>query len=99
MNSITQNSQLPNLAEFKVQEVKPAIDTLLENADHNLQQALKEQNPTWQTLLKLEEDDEITQAFSSISHMNSVYNTKELRESYEYAIAKLTEFYTKSWTK
>ncbi|AIT09284.1 peptidase M3 [Candidatus Francisella endociliophora] len=96
MNSITQNTQLPNFAQFKVEEVKPAIDFLLKVADENLQEALKEQNPTWRTLLKLEEDDEkITQAFSSISHMNAVCNTKELRESYEYAIAKLTEFYTK----
>ena len=96
MNSITQNTDLPNLSQFKVDEVKPAIDSLLEIADKNLKQALETKNPNWNTLLNLEENDEkITQAFSSISHMNAVCNTKELRESYEYAIAKLTEFYTK----
>lgn len=96
MNSITQNTDLPNLSQFKVDEVKPAIDSLLEIADKNLKQALETTNPNWNTLLDLEENDEkITQAFSSISHMNAVCNTKELRESYEYAIAKLTEFYTK----
>lgn len=96
MNSITQTTDLPNLSQFKVNEVKPAIDSLLEDADKNLKQALETRDPCWSTLLKLEENDEkITQAFSSISHMNAVCNTKELRESYEYAIAKLTEFYTK----
>ena len=96
MNSITQNTDLPNLSQFKVDEVKPAIDSLLEIADKNLKQALETKNPNWNTLLNLEENDEkITQAFSSISHINAVCNTKELRESYEYAIAKLTEFYTK----
>ncbi|MED7788759.1 M3 family metallopeptidase [Francisella sp. 19X1-34] len=96
MNSITQNTDLPNLSQFKINEVKPAIDSLLEIADKNLKQALETKNPSWNTLQKLEENDEkITQAFSSISHMNAVCNTKELRESYEYAIAKLTEFYTK----
>ncbi|WP_150466688.1 M3 family metallopeptidase [Francisella sp. SYW-9] len=96
MNSITQNTNLPNLSQFKVDEVKPAIDSLLEIADKNLKQALETKNPSWNTLLNLEENDEkITQAFSSISHMNAVCNTKELREGYEYAIAKLTEFYTK----
>ncbi|API86251.1 M3 family metallopeptidase [Francisella uliginis] len=96
MNSITQNTDLPNLSQFKVDEVKPAIDSLLEIADKNLKQALETKEPNWNTLLNLEENDEkITQAFSSISHMNAVCNTKELRESYEYAIAKLTEFYTK----
>ncbi|QIW09540.1 M3 family metallopeptidase [Francisella sp. LA112445] len=96
MNSITQSTDLPNLSQFKVDEVKPAIDSLLEIADRNLKQALETKDPSWSTLLNLEENDEkITQAFSSISHMNAVCNSKELRESYEYAIAKLTEFYTK----
>ncbi|BCD91540.1 oligopeptidase A [Francisella halioticida] len=96
MNSITQNTNLPNLSQFKVDEVKSTIDSLLEMVNDNLKQALKIQNPNWNTLLKLEESDEkITQNFSSISHMNAVCNTKELRESYEYAIAKLTKFYTK----
>lgn len=96
MNSIIESSDLPKLAEFKVDEVKEAIDYLLEQATNNLKTALDDDNPNWETLLRLEEDDEkITQAFSSISHMNAVCNSKELRENYEYAIAKLTEFYTK----
>lgn len=96
MNSIIENSNLPNLADFKINEVKPAIDQLLKDADNSLQKALQEKNPNWQTLLKLEEDDEkVTQAFSSISQINSVCNSTELRESYEYAISRLTDFYTK----
>ncbi|APC92097.1 MULTISPECIES: M3 family metallopeptidase [Francisella] len=96
MNSIIEESDLPKLAEFKVDEVKPAIDYLFSQAETNLEKALQDQNPSWQTLLKLEEDDEkINQAFSTISHMNAVCNSKELRESYEYALAKLTDYYTK----
>ncbi|MFV9967532.1 MAG: M3 family metallopeptidase [Francisella endosymbiont of Hyalomma asiaticum] len=96
MNSIIEDSNLPKLAEFKVDEVKPAIDYLFSQAKTNFEKALQTQNPSWQTLLKLEEDDEkISQAFSTISHMNAVCNSKELRESYEYAIAKLTDYYTK----
>ena len=96
MNSIIEDSNLPKLAEFKVDEVKPAIDYLFSQAKTNFKKALQTQNPSWQTLLKLEEDDEkISQAFSTISHMNAVCNSKELRESYEYAIAKLTDYYTK----
>ncbi|MDE5014907.1 M3 family peptidase, partial [Francisella tularensis subsp. holarctica] len=72
------------------------IDKLFSLAQSNLENALQTQNPNWQTLLKLEEDDEkISQAFSTISHMNAVCNSKELRESYEYTIAKLTDYYTK----
>lgn len=96
MNSIIEDSNLPKLAEFKVDEVKPAIDYLFSQAKTNFEKALQTQNPSWQTLLKLEEDDEkISQAFSTISHMNAVCNSKELRESYEYTIAKFTDYYTK----
>ncbi|MEY8674119.1 M3 family metallopeptidase [Francisella philomiragia] len=96
MNSILEESNLPKLAEFKTDEVKPAIDHLFEHAETNLQKALQERNPSWQTLLQLEVDDEkISQAFSTIAHMNAVCNSKELRESYEYAVTKLTDYYTK----
>ncbi|QIV94974.1 M3 family metallopeptidase [Allofrancisella frigidaquae] len=96
MNSILEHSSLPDLANFKEPEVKPAIDTAIEQAQTNLKNTLKVKNISWETILKLEEDDEkITQVFSTISHMNAVCNTKELRESYEYAVTKLTNFYTK----
>ncbi|AJC49505.1 M3 family metallopeptidase [Allofrancisella guangzhouensis] len=96
MNSILKYSVLPDLADFKENEVKTAIDTVIEEAENNLENALKTKSITWETLLKLEEDSEkITQAFSTISHMNAVCNTKELRESYEYVVTKLTNFYIK----
>ena len=96
MNSIIEDSNLPKLAEFKVDEVKPAIDYLFSQAETNLEKALQTQSPSWQTLLNLEEDNEkISQAFSTISHMNAACNSKELRESYEYATSKLTDYYTK----
>jgi oligopeptidase A len=96
MNSLLQYSDLPNLAGFKADEIKPAIDEAISKADTNLQNTLKLKNIIWEDLLKLEEDDEtITQICSSISHLNAVCNTPELRDGYEYTVAKLTEFYTK----
>lgn len=96
MNSLLNYSDLPNLADFDPNEIKPAIDESLIHAQTNLDNTLKQEKITWQDLLKLEEDDEkITQICSSISHLNAVCNTPELRDGYEYAVSKLTEFYTK----
>lgn len=96
MNSLLQYSDLPNLAGFKADDIKPAIDEAISKADTNLQNTLKLKNITWADLLKLEEDDEtVTQICSSISHLNAVCNTPELRDGYEYTVAKLTDFYTK----
>jgi oligopeptidase A len=96
MNSLLKSSHLPDLANFKATDVKPAIDKIIEDAEHNLQQTIDKNTASWGALLKLEEDDEkITEVLSSISHMNSVCNTPELRKDYEYTISKLTEFHTK----
>ena len=96
MNSLLRYSDLPDLANFKTDEIKPAIDKAISQADTNLQSTLKLKNITWVDLLKLEEDDEtITQICSSISHLNAVCNTPELRDGYEYTVTKLTDFYTK----
>ena len=96
MNSLLEYSDLPNLANFKADEIKSAIDKVISEADTNLQNTLKSKNITWVDLLKLEEDDEIiTQICSSISHLNAVCNTPQLRDGYEYTVAKLTGFYTK----
>ena len=96
MNSLLTYSDLPNLANFNADEIKTAIDESLTTAQTNLDNTLKQQQISWIDLLKLEEDDEkITQICSTISHLNAVCNTPELRDGYEYAISKLTEFYTK----
>ena len=96
MNSLLEYSDLPNLANFKANDIKPAIDEAISQADTNLQDTLKLKHITWIDLLKLEEDDEkITQICSSISHLNAVCNSQELRAGYEYAVTKLTDFYTK----
>ncbi len=96
MNSLLQYSDLPNLSNLKTDEIKPAIDEAISQADTNLQNTLKLTQITFNDLLKLEEDDEkITQICSSISHLNAVCNTPELRDGYEYVVDKLTDFYTK----
>lgn len=96
MNSLLEYSDLPNLANFKADEIKPAIDKIISVADTNLKNTLKLTNITWQDLLKLEDDDEkISQVCSTISHLNAVCNTPKLRDGYEYAISQLTDFYTK----
>ena len=70
MNSIIEDSNLPKLAKFKVDEVKSEIDYLFSQAKTNLEKVLQTQNPSWQTLLKLEEDDEKNKPsiFNNLTH-------------------------------
>ena len=95
MNSLLQSTQYPKLADFKYSEVNDAIDSVLADAEKTVKKALSSEK-NWQSVQMLEEADEkVTQAFSSIGHMNAVQNSEELRKAYEYAVAKLTEYYTK----
>ena len=96
MNSLLVESALPKLADFRDDEVKSAIDDVLEKSEVTVKKVLTCENKNWNTIQLLEEADEkVTQVFSSMSHMNAVQNSDALRENYEYAVEKITEFYTK----
>ncbi|MFC4892516.1 M3 family metallopeptidase [Pseudofrancisella aestuarii] len=96
MNSLLVESSLPKLADFKDSEVKGAVDFVLGKAQEAVENVLKHSSKKWSELQKLEEvDEKITQVFSSIAHMNAVCNSEQLRKDYEYAVAKVTEYYTK----
>lgn len=79
-------------------DAKKAIPFLIERNTKEIDSLLaKTSHPTWDNLLKPIEqlDDELDQAWSPISHLNSVMNTPELREAYHECLSKLTEYQIK----
>lgn len=96
-NPLLQPFVLPPFAQLKAEHVEPAINTLIER---NLAaiNALTEQqsHPTWDSLVAPLEalDDELNKAWSPVSHLNSVANTKELREAYHQCLPKLSDYGT-----
>jgi oligopeptidase A len=95
-NPLLDFSGLPRFDEVKAAHVTPAIDRLLDQGRIILEQlASSTETPTWENFVRPMEDmeEQISRAWSQVSHMNAVVNSPELREAYNDNLPKLTAFY------
>jgi len=100
-NPLLESHRLPPFSSIQPEHVKPAIESLLErNRERiaSLLAALKASGdtPTWASLVApLEQwDDELSQAWSPVGHLNGVLNTDELREAYNACLPLLSQYST-----
>ncbi len=88
-------SGLPKFDEVKPAHISPAIDSLIAEGRALVEQlAASTETPTWENFaLKLEDHSEkLARTWSQVGHMNAVVNSPELREAYNYNLAKLTDY-------
>ncbi|HRE30364.1 MAG TPA: M3 family metallopeptidase, partial [Candidatus Berkiella sp.] len=96
-NPLLEPFDLPPFARIQAEHVASAINTLIERNLQQIDELIKTQErPTWDSLIAPIEalDDELNKAWSPVSHLNSVVNTKELREAYHQCLPKLSEYGT-----
>jgi len=97
-NSLLQLSALPDFSMFKNEDVGPAIEKVLKNAQTTLDSVtqLPTDELTWDNSAKRVEEslDDINSVWSTVSHLNAVKNTADLRKVYEENQQELTNFYT-----
>ena len=95
-NPLLETYELPPFGLIKAKHVLPAIDTILAENRSAVAALLEQSLFSWENLIRpLEElDDRLAQAFSPVSHMNSVVNTSEMRDAYNEALPKLSEYHT-----
>ena len=97
MNSaVSVINNLPAFSAFEATKLNTQVDTLLANCREQLQALLKQGDFTWKALIQpLEDlDVEIGAVWGIAGHLHSVLNSDELREAYNEAQPKVTEFYT-----
>ena len=97
-NPLLQSHRLPPFSSISAQHVLPAVKTLVEQNESALEQQLSSLgNVTWQSLVEPieERDDRLAQAWSPVSHLNSVMNNDELRAAYDEAQQVLTAYETR----
>ena len=98
-NPLLEAHPLPTFSRIEPGHAEPAIRQLIERNKQAVEQLLKANDTySWENLLApLEQlDDELAQAFSPISHMNSVTNSEAMREAYNACLPLLSEYGT--WT-
>ncbi|MBD3669919.1 MAG: oligopeptidase A [Gammaproteobacteria bacterium] len=96
-NPLLDITGLPAFSQIKPEHVVPAIEQLLTDNRARVEKLLGDTAVyTWDNLVQpLEDmDDHLSQAFSPVSHMNSVVNSDELREAYNACLPLLSDYAT-----
>ncbi|GLS24420.1 M3 family metallopeptidase [Marinibactrum halimedae] len=97
-NPLLSHHTLPPFKELAAEHVETAIHQLIEDNEKALESLLvSTPNPTWENFVAVLEadDDRLNQAWSPVSHLNSVKNNEALRQAYETSLAALSAHSTK----
>ena len=96
-NPLVESHTLPPFEQIQPEHIVPAVEQLLNQARQSLENQLATlEGPTWENLYQPLEDveDQITQAWSPVSHLHGVMNSDALREAYENGQQLLTAYYS-----
>ena len=97
-NPLLDTSGLPLFDRIAPEHVAPAMDELLAAADQALEKVTADDFPAdWKAIARnLDVSTErLGLAWGSVSHLNSVADTPELRAAYNAALPHVTEFWTR----
>ena len=97
-NPLFDFSGLPLFDQIEPGHVAPAIDILLERANRALEQVCEPQFVAQWTAISAVLDvatEQLSRAWSAVSHLNSVADTPELRAAYNADLPRVTDFWTR----
>ncbi len=78
-------------------EIKRSIEEIIDSNYREVELLLSDKNPTYQSSIKLFQtlEDRLELEFTQISHLNSVNNSEDTQEVYNYLLPIITEYSTK----
>jgi oligopeptidase A len=97
-NPLLADTGLPAFDQIRPDDVEPALDELLKNADAALESAVGADVPADYDALSAVLDvpsERLKSAWGAIGHLNAVADTPELRAAYNAALPKVTELFTR----
>lgn len=96
-NPLLSRAALPPFSQIKPEHIQAAVEQGIANSRAKIDEVLQQQGPfTWDNLVApLEQsDDELSQIWSPVSHMNSVTSTDEWRAAHDACLPLLSEYGT-----
>ena len=95
-NPLLDFSALPRYDAIGPEHVAPAIDALVGEANATIERiATSDAPPTWESFVEPLDDanEKLSRAWSQVSHLNAVMNAPALRDAYNAALPKVTQFF------
>ncbi|RMA82150.1 M3 family metallopeptidase [Umboniibacter marinipuniceus] len=85
----------PPFHHFPIEQVETTINAMLSDARAQIAKFEVEDTIDWHWLARIEAlDDELSRAWSPVSHLNNVCSTDELRSAHDHCIQALTAWHT-----
>jgi oligopeptidase A len=97
-NPLLSFDDLPLFDQIRPEHVEPAIDQLLVQANQALEAVTAPAfEASWDAMARVLDvaTEQLSRAWGTVSHLNSVADTPELRAAFNAALPKITEFYTR----
>ncbi|MDH2433480.1 oligopeptidase A [Pokkaliibacter sp. MBI-7] len=87
---------LPPFSAIQPEHILPGIETLISDTLATVDTLANNDQPGWDSVIAPIEEayDRLNAAWSPVGHLNAVANTPELREAYNAALPKLSEYAT-----
>ena len=96
-NPLLDFSGLPRFTQIRAEHVLPAIEQLIADGRATIERlAAGAARATWESFVEPLDDanERLSRAWSQVSHLNAVVNTPELRDAYNAALPKVTQFFS-----
>jgi oligopeptidase A len=99
-NPLLSDAPLPGFSRIRAADVVPAIDAVLDDYRRGIDAIIaagaprQPQSDMFESVMVEQErlDQRLSRAWAPVSHLHAVADTKELREAYEAAEEKITDF-------
>jgi len=96
-NPLLDFSGLPRFGAVRPEHVQPAIDQLIASGKATIERlAAQDVQPTWESFVEPLDDanEKLGRAWAQVSHLNAVMNSPAMREAYNTALPKVTQFFS-----
>jgi len=97
-NPLLSFDDLPRFDEIRPEHIEPALEQLLTQANEALESVTAPAfEAKWDSIASVLDvaTEQLSRAWGSVSHLNSVADAPELRAAFNAALPKITEFYTR----
>ena len=96
-NPLLDFSTLPRFASVRAEHVAPAVDELIAGGRRTVERlAALDEASTWENFVEPLDDanEKLARAWAQVSHLNAVMNSPELRDAYNAALPKVTQYFS-----
>ena len=95
-NPLLDFSALPRFSAVRPEHVGPAVEQLVAEGRATIERlAARDAAPTWEGFVEPLDDanEKLARAWSQVSHLNAVVNSPQLRDAYNKALPKVTQYF------